>query len=416
MAALTNTSADAILKVLYPGGLNDVTIKDYPSLAILKKKTFRSAGGSKMHIPVRYGYGSGASATFTNALGNTSADSFAGFDVTLARMFGVKQIDGLTLASMANDKQAFVTGLRTIGDSAFKICNDQLASAIFRTGYGNIGVVSSGYNSTVITLTDAKDAIHFEVGMEIKSAASASGALRTGSATVTAVDRDAGTITTDSNWNSQITSFANSDYLFVEGNGYNNTAYYMLRGFAGWLPESAPTSGDSWFGQDRSYDPQRLAGQRLDGSSYGSMEEALIDAVSIASERGASPDLAIMHPKQYRQLLKDLGSKVQYTMVPAQSLKGPVAGVSFKAVEVHGDRGPVAVVSDPWCQSDDCWILQSDSVFLASAGECPHILADDGNKYLRVYNADTYEVRVGAYAQLAFEAPGANLHLYDLPF
>src|SRR5690606_37988352 len=112
-------------------------------------------------------------------------------------------------------------------------------------------------STNTITLTEADDVRNFKIGMTLIASANADGSTpRTGSAVVTAVDEDTGTVTVDSA--AGITSFANSDYLFRKGDPGT-----CVDGLEVMFPLTAPTTGDSFRGVDRSVDVRRLAGCRV---------------------------------------------------------------------------------------------------------------------------------------------------------
>ena len=72
--------------------------------------------------------------------------------------------------------------------------------------------------------------------MVIVAASTTTGSLRSGSGTITAIDRDAGTIT----YTGTITSLTANDYLFTQGDAPNGGANVKVSGLAAWIPSSAP--------------------------------------------------------------------------------------------------------------------------------------------------------------------------------
>ncbi len=179
--------------------------------------------------------------------------------------------------------------------------SNDIAQSLFgnSTGFrGGIASISTG----LITLTSSSDIVNFEVGMSLVSY-SISGTTYTQSTAaaigyVVAVNRTAGTVTvsatqggsagTPTNWS---VSFPNlgvqGDVAF--GNITATTGFLKITGLAAWLPTTAPASGDSFWGIDRSVDVTRLAGVRFNGQSE-SIDEALVDASSLVAREGGMPD------------------------------------------------------------------------------------------------------------------------------
>ena len=73
-----------------------------------------------------------------------------------------------------------------------------------------------------------------------------------------------------------------------------------------WIPATAPSAGDAFWGVDRSKDVTRMAGVRFDGSSE-SIEEALIDGAALVAREGGQPDYCFMNFTSYAALEKSLG-------------------------------------------------------------------------------------------------------------
>jgi hypothetical protein len=192
------------------------------------------------------------------------------------------------------------------------------------------------------------------------------------------------------------TGWTANDYLLVQGD--NNA---KMKGLAGWCPATAPTSGDNWFGVDRSSD-SRLYGLYQDMSGE-SIEEGLIDACALLDQEGASSDKCVTNFKSFGALKKSLGTKIEYV-----DLKGP-GEISFRGIVLNGNKRQIQVFPDKDCQGLTAWLLTMSTWTLASLGDCPMILRYGSNSdMLRVYNSDQAELRVGYYGNLGCSAPGWN--------
>lgn len=396
---LNLTAMNSALKELYDGQVvENLVYSDNPFLAMVPKKT--DFGGKYKPIPIITGVSQGRSSTFSNAQGNQSAVQIQSFLLTRVSDYSIATIDNQTMLASRTDKMSFLEGAKLVIDGAFRSLTNSLASALFRTGTGSIGQIGS-ISSGVITLSNAADVVQFEVNQVLQANATDGGTPRAALGYVIAVNRALGTVTVASSGlggsAASPSGWAGNDYLLVQGD-----VNAKVKGLAAWLPVTAPTSGDNFFGVDRSQDVTRLAGVRYNGSAQ-SIEESLIDASSLLAREGGKPDICVTNFASYAALEKSLGSKVQYV-----DMKGP-AEIAFRGIMINGANSMIKVFPDRNCQAQVGYLLQMNSWTLNSLGDAPQILRyGDGLEMLRVSNADAGEVRIGYYANLATNAPGYN--------
>jgi hypothetical protein len=405
VANIDLTSLNPVLKELYDDQkvLNEV-YKTNPTLAMMPKMT--DAGGKYYPQPVQIGVSQGRSSTFSTAQTNQTSDVFREFLVTLASDYSLATLDNKTLLSARTDKQAFVNAAKVQVDGAIRSIKNSLGSALFRSGTGSIGQISS-ITTGVIVLASALDVVQFEIGMVIQANATDGGTPRAALGYVISVDRSAGTVTVSASLGGSAgspASWAASDYLLVQGD-----VNAKIAGLAGWLPFTAPSSGDSWYGVDRSIDTVRLAGNRKDASNQ-SIEEGLQDFLTQIAINDGAPDYFITNPNSYVALQKALGSKAQIVELAAEMGKDYRAVVGFKALEIQMSGMTVKVLQDRNCPAQLGYALQMDTWKLISLGDAPQILTygAEGLEVLRVSNADAAELRVGYYANLVCNAPAYN--------
>ncbi len=397
------TTFDPLLKEHYDGQtVANLVYKNNPFLAMVPKK--EDFGGRNMPLPLIYGNPQNRSASFAQAVAGTSATKAEAFTLTRVKNYAVAFVDGETLKASKGDQNAFIEALTTEIDGAMQALANDIAFSLTRDSSGaraQVYAEPSEAATTVITLKSAEDVVGFEVGQNIEIySAKSGGSQRTYDGTVTAalisaVNRSAttATITINTTYSSS-GSIAANDYIFVKGDRGAKAS-----GLGTWVPTTAPS--DSLFGVDRSVDPTRLGGVRVNGTGMP-IEEALIMAAQECARNGGKPDVALVSFTDYAKLLKSLGSNVQYidTSVTAE--------VSFRGVLVHGAHGPINVMPDRTVPASVAWLLQMDTWVLASVGPLVQLLDDDGNRILRQASADGYEIRVGSYYQLGCKAPGHN--------
>lgn len=404
MAALDISTFDAALKQLYDDRrVRSVVYKNNPLHATLMKYT--DFVGRNMPLVLTFGNPQGRSAVFATAQNNKTAGNYRDFLLTRVKDYGLTSIELETIQATSTDRGAFLKAATAEIDGILNQVARSISIAEYGNGGGAIGAQGAGgIGSAVLTLANPTDATNFEKDMFITSSATdgTSGTIRTGRVQLISVDRSAGTLTADQNWDTGITGFAASDFLFVEGD-----FGAKITGLDGWLPATAPTGGDNFFGVDRSQDPDRLAGIRHNGSLQ-TIEEALIDGASkVNALGGGMPDFVYMNPRNTRELVKLLDSRIEYSSIKPAGLP-EAAEFGFRSIMLQADHGMVQVVSDRNCPVNTAFMLQLDTWVLASLGEAPKILEGLNQRFIWDANADSVEIRTGYYAQMGCVAPGYN--------
>lgn len=394
---LNVTSANAALKELYSDQVvQNMVYADNPLFAMLPKKT--DFGGKYKPIPIIIGTSQGASSLFANAQANQTSAVMNSFLLTRVTDYSIAQISNELLLAAKTDKMAFIEGAKVLVDAAIRAITNSIASALFRSGTGSlstIGTITSG----VITLGTAADVVQFELNQTLQVSATDGATPRTAKGYVIAVDRSAGTVTMATTLGGTAatpTSWTNGDFVLRDGDSNAKSS-----GLAAWIPATAPTT-TLFFGVDRSVDTVRLGGVRYDGSAQ-TIEEAIIDAAALVAREGGRPTKFITNFASFAALEKSLGSKVQYV-----DLKGP-AEIAFRGIKVFGANTTIDVFPDRNCPALTGYLLQLDTWAIEGLGDVPQILRyGDGMEMLRVYNADSAELRCGAYYNVRTNAPGWN--------
>jgi hypothetical protein len=405
-------AANAALKELYDDQkIANLVYKNNPFLAMVPK--MEEFGGKYMPIPLIVNTSQGRSATFSSAQTNQTAATVESFALTRASNYSIAQIDNQTMLASKTDKMAFINGATVVIDGAIRALTNSLATQIFRDGSGTIGVVSGTSTPGNIVLTNSSDVVNFEVNMALEAYTSnvlctgVTGSSSVSTVFVVSVNRTTGVVQV-ANLPGAAAGTGLSVWTATTGSTLNvvgdrtASAGFALKGLSAWIPVAAPTSGDNFFGVDRSTDPTRLAGVRFNGSSQ-SIEEAVIDASLLVAREGGTPDVCIMNFASYAALEKSLGAKAQYI-----SFDGP-AKLYYPGILINGAAGQIKVFPDRSCPAKTAFLLQMDTWKLYSLGPAPHIAKyADGLEMLRVYNSDAAELRVVSYANLGCNAPGFN--------
>lgn len=434
MSAVYSNSTNNVqaLKELYKDDswvMKELVFAGNPALALVPKdESPDGMGGKSFPVPVIYGAGQGRSANFANAQNNQTAPSLGEFFVTIVKNYQIVTIENQFLEATKGNAAAFMDGATlNVNTGILNITND-LALDLFNDGSGSRGTYGLGSGSIsagVIQLDSVDMAVNFEIGMALVSY-SVSGLTPTISTGgnlgyVIGVDYSLGQVTvsatsggsagTPTNWS------ASFPYLAVQGdvnfvaNGLASANMQKLAGFGAWIPAQAPGGSDSFFGQNRSVSPTRLAGCRFNGSQE-TIEEALIDAAAlVAKVKSAAgyPDYCFMNFTSYAALIKQLGSRVQYVDVKHDEID-----ISFEGVQVITPYGKVTVIPDRNCPPQTAFLIAMKTWKLRTLGRAPKILiygSYDENQGLRVGTADAVEIRIGYYGNLTCNGPVANCNI-----
>lgn len=391
---------NAGLKEYYDGQkVENLAYDDNPLLTMMPKNT--ASTGKYFPVPVIYEVSQGRSTQFTNAQGNQTPMQLAEFLVTLKPDYAIATIGHQAALAAADDQGGFINFAKRFIDVAVQAAANSAASSLFRSGTGSIGQISGSVTAGgVITLSDASSVVQFGINQTLQANQTDGGAPRAALGYVIGRNVMAGTITVSatalggpagapSGWSS-------GDFLLVQGD--NNG---KLSGLPAWLPTTAPSSTDNFFGVNRSVD-SRLYGLAYPGVSQ-LVEEAFIDDAMLLQREKGKPKHIFTNFGSYAALIKALGARREFV-----DWKGP-GEIGFTGVKMQGPNGVIEVYGDRNCPAQTAYLLQLDTWELQSLKPVPHIFNMlDGLDVLRVVNADAYEARVGYYANPTCRAPGWN--------
>lgn len=401
---LDTTALAAVLKTQYTQSkVNNLVYPESPVFAAIKKRT--DFVGKNKVVALQYGSPQGRGADFASGLANINTSAYGAFTVTRVKDYAFGRVDGEAVDAAGTDAGALLNALKKEIDNAFYTAGRSIATSLFRNGGGARGQISAGSTvaSTTITLANTNDVTNFEVGMVLNLASTdgTSGAKRAGTVTLTGVNRITGVLTASGNWTAGIAAAATGDYIFQ--NGDFETTNSMLAGIAAWVPTTDPTA-TTFFGLDRSVDVTRLGGLRYTANAGGPIEETLIKCAAQLAREGAKPDMAVLNPIDFGNLVVALGSKVVYDRLASSD--EPTIG--FKSVQLMGAKGPIDIVPDLNCPSGGGWMLTKNTWSFETLKSAPRILNLDGNDMRASATADSYIFRIGYYGNLICEAPGYN--------
>jgi hypothetical protein len=405
----TATTYAALLKTRYTGEkIRQLTEPTNVALGLLRKNTGFS--GTGMAIPIIHTRPQGiASAALSTAQGNKSNIGAGKFTLTVGNYYGAVDIGHRVMMESRDNPGAFLQNKTVEIDGLYSRMADDLDIYIHGNGGFALGQVSSIDTPTnVITLSDAADSVNFEVNMELtaSTADGTSGTIKTGSATVSAVDREAGTITIDDY--AQIdtpTGPVANDYLFREGTFGNTSNLEILKGFGAFIASSG-SSLSALYGLTRSTYPTELGGCRVPSADYTgkSIEERLqlLGVYMTGRYHSRGGDVCLMHPEDWQSLAIALQSKGTR---PAADTNTQFGYVALEAV-LGGQM--VKVYADRHQPKGTAFLLRMDTWTLWSMGQLLQPVDQDGVTILRQATSMDFEYRLVSYPGLVTNAPVDN--------
>ncbi len=443
--ALGMQEISGILKQIYDGQkLAVLYYKNNPLLAMLRKK--EDFYGETYPLPTIVETPTGISNTFANAQlpnqlinsgsgtgGQQGPANFKKFMLTRAAVYGVHIIDRQAMLSASQNIGSFVNGQMATMDAMIQGVSNLISVQIYRSGSGSIGQIStiSSVGTGVIQLVNPTDARYFTVGQvciatskdPIQGATSVT--QRAGFGYVISINRSQGQVTVgDAAAASPGTpalpsAWVAGDYIQVNGNSpLNGTTInsalvpVAITGIAAWIGNSQNiSSSDVFFGVNRSVDTWRLGGGFYDGSQNGqSVEEALYDASTQLFMEGGHPNYGFVGPNAYAALQKSMAARnIMETEIQGAQDENGVAHVFFKGINIQGAGSNFTIIADRSCPPYAAYLMTMEDWALYSLKQCPHVVDDDGNSFLRQASADAFEFRMAGYAQLGCSAPGHSM-------
>ena len=394
-ADLSVTDIAPILKEQYFNDLDRrILQRDHALLSLVSKRD--DFHGRLWHLPIQWNLPTGRSKTFSDAQTNRMASEFLAWQIPRVSDHAVARIDGEAVETGEGaDDAIFLDSLKNETTSALMALGQSIAHDMYGSIGGSRGVLGTD-NTTSWTLETVEDVVFFAVGMVVELSLGSGDApgdsLKAGSATIDKIDEDLGILTITL---SGLTP-AEDDFIFVQGDFKNAPA-----GLASWLPDTAPTAGDSFLGTDRSVNPSRLAGIRYDGTS-DAVDDFYINALARGRRINAKPTHIFTNSANFAQLEKALEDRKRIQRIT----HGTYSDIGFDAL---GVRGGVSVIDDPDCPVDRAYFLDLSSVKVASLGKLGKIVDEDSLTMLRVSNADQYELRFNARWAMGITAPGLNI-------
>lgn len=408
-----NTSYLAFLKKYYIGRKALYQIDSYktPLIGMMKKEL--KVGGSTWEQTAGVTNVVGGSATYANAYANSSQGIDKVFSGNFKKRFTDVKIQDFTIQSAMNDGSIEQVMKRKIDSLKsefmqtlnFEAYRDEGGSKVQLTAVTGALLVFNGAatatDSTKAAVQYLKPDMIVNMGANLDGTSLQSNVGVPLTARITARNVQAGTFSyTALSANAHPSGSA---YLFEDG-----TAGLAPAGLRSWCPLTDTLATSTFKGVDRSIDVNALGGIRVAGVGE-TVEETLNDAVAVHRQLGGDPDVALIHPRRFAQLKKELSGRIQYTEVKGKNLVGGSNSITFKGIQIDGNGRPVTVLEDSACQTEATWVIDSNVFICYSMGQFPRVPAEDGLMVRRISGTDQWQSELFAYLEFVCARPQSLL-------
>lgn len=365
-------------------------------------------GGSLYVGAIRNATASSRSALDTIAFTTGSPSVYQQWQCPWKQDYASANITGQAIDQAKGDANALVDAMTGEFDGAFISLGISIGGKLWGNGGGAIGSVNAAsYATATLTLSDTSRIVNFYVGqivqVSVDDGTGGAGVIA-GLGTVTGVDVNAGTVTLSTNWGTAFGGMVGSTTYYVFQQGDYSAA---IQGIPAWVPTSTARTGSFWTAAFnnvvRTSDPVRLAGTAYVGNG-APKAESMIQLLTLVNRIGGRPKKFGANPLDYSDIVKDLGTRVQYVTESAFEN----AQISFDGVSVATPYGKVMIFSDPFIPAGSAWALDFPEWLMPSMGKVPKVIGQgiDGMEWLRVAGADAYQARMVYRACTYTSAPG----------
>lgn len=350
---------------LYPDGPDELFMEDFPALGVFAKKDNLYESGRELSWEVS-GVPGGAT-TLLEAEANEAPPQIKRPFITRAEEYGTTTILNNVVDATKGDKNRILDIVDNAVSLTMRGMRRSLAIHLYRDGSGvkaQLAATNSGVGTTTVTLANANDAKLFE-GLDYVQATADKVNLASAGAKIQIIGRNigAGQLIAAGNWTASIADIADGYYLLRAGD-----LNAVVKGLGAWLPATAPTAGDSFFGIDRSTIGEAAYGHRPTSTS-SSLASVFLDGMGYLYDvTGDSADIGFLNPIDFYSLGKEYASGEQI-VIPAQGVEGKKMSIGYTGARIMGPNGKCELVADPMCPRGKCYIGQRETASWWTMGQ-----------------------------------------------
>lgn len=409
----TFTTYSALLKERYgdPSLVEELAYPENTLLTLLDKKGDTGMVGADLKVPIIAANPQGVGGVFSTAQTNATNIVASAFSVVAGDYYGVVQIgDKVFMASRTNNG-AYLENKRVEIDGLYEQAGENLSIYLWGNGGQALGQVA-GISTNDVFLTDPSQSSQFEPGMILVASANdgsdAAHTLRTGSASLTSVNRATGDLLL--NTVAGITgTLAVADFLFRQSDFFGTAGSVVIKGVQAFMPSTdALVNAALWgiTGATRITDVQRYGGCRVDPAQLlgKTIEERIkiLLAQMTGRFKAKAPTAGFLNPEDF-QILETL-----MTARGLRPLEDDTTKFGFSKIEIATAAGRIPIYTDRHCPRGHFFAFRLDNWGIHSMGELLHPQTGDGLEMLRRATSTDYEFRLLSYPLLACNAPKNN--------
>ena len=371
MAITTENAIKSMLKTYYKKeGIQNLLFRNSPLLKKIKKETVE---GKSQNFAAMYSRGGASSGSFTAAKSKASTVAkTAEFSVEPGQLFSVYTMNAKEVQAARTNAGGYMKVGAAKMFAASESFRKTLAAALYGSGYGEICAVPTGgwsfTASTPATITLPEDAVmKIDVGSDlvVKATKTTAETSATNTLTVTAINGTSVTVTPSGNGDPNA-----GEIVCIAGSMSGNDALLPV-GLDGWLPVTKKRTGDSWasyiatsfFGVDRSVNPDRLAGAFYDATGASETKtNAVTKLLKKLRRQGSLCDMIVMNDDDFLDFSNEIQSTNTY-FTSTSTKEKKKATVGFTDISAAFSTNYIEnCIDDPYCNKGRFYILSSDSV------------------------------------------------------
>jgi hypothetical protein len=411
MAQFNLATIPNLFKTIYPDGIEQCIIGASPFLGRVKKNTkaYKGFPGKGRELAWRIDQGGGVSADFATAQAQAGVSDIRKPYIVRKKLYVVRKLDHEALEAAEGNSGAIIDLLTEATEGATDELQKRAGSVLLGDGTGSIGQISSGstVGSATITLADITQINNFRIGGVYNTFTAGDSVVNTGDVTITALNEDTGTLTVSSTWSAQSSGVAAGDYIVPKGD-FNA----VPSGVFAWNPGTAPTSGDNFYGVDRSVMVQAMSGCRY-APGQGSIDEVVIDAMALHNRQGGKHNFMLMNGDDMAGLVKQVGNVTRIQRNAVGSNGKAIGELGFEGILLDGPVGKVETFADPFMRKGRAKLTKLESWEMWSLNDPFRLLVrgalDDG--MVRDAAADGSELRWGGYWNMVLRRPRDSMDI-----
>jgi hypothetical protein len=392
MAASGVQNANFIFRKSYsPESLANHTKIDH----LLASKLVHKEGtitGQDFTYPLKTGNGGGIAGTVLGSQTAQSPTAGVKFVTEPVEVFGNVLIDNTAQKRSKGNSGAVMSLVRNEIDSMLVALGNEMAFQWYSDGNGR-RCTASAIAGTTITASAAGEARNVAENMLIIASVNADGsAPRAGTMRVTGVQISSGTFTVDA----AVAGLSVGDHFFR----YDTNC---IDGLGALNPIVAPAAG-LWRGVNRSLNPEKTAGYRINGSSERP-EVKLGQLAATIAQNGKRAKIGLVSPLTFFEISRRRMAQVQFDNKGAG---GKTMAYGFAYITLEAPSGSINVYSDADCPDGEVRVGCFEDLYAAHLGPYIEPIKLAGDSYARSHGTlNAIEMRFCCLSQSIMRIPGA---------